>query len=299
MSLFRSISSTFGIAAVSVSTLAYYLNNNDNNEECRQHTAVCRPASLTQQLTTPQPPPQPQSQSLTTWFDNWDYRHPGCIEGSDIKKEQEEQDKDDAKSKKVATATRHVILVRHGQYVHSKDGPEFKVLTELGKEQAKMTGERLSALNINFDQLIISTKVRAHQTGTIIGESLPTIPQKLCSLLEEGSPYPVVPSRAELETYEWNLMTFADNPRIEAAFRKYIHRADVSQEKDSYDLLVCHGNVIRYFVCRALQFPPEGWLRMSVANCGVTWISIRPNGRVSLRGLGDVGHFPKEMITYN
>merc|ERR1712013_969523 len=75
--------------------------------------------------------------------------------------------------------------------------------------------------------------------------------------------------------------------------------ATEKEKKDSYDLLVCHGNVIRYFVCRALQFPPEGWLRMSVANCGITWISIRPTGRVSLRGLGDVGHLPSDMITYN
>ena len=43
---------------------------------------------------------------------------------------------------------------------------------------------------------------------------------------------------------------FQDNPRIEGAFRKYIHRAAPSQTEDSYDLIVCHGNVIRYFVCR-------------------------------------------------
>ena len=45
--------------------------------------------------------------------------------------------------------------------------------------------------------------------------------------------------------------------RIEAAFRKYFHRAESSQKEDSYEIIVCHANVIRYFVCRALQFPPE------------------------------------------
>ena len=43
-------------------------------------------------------------------------------------------------------------------------------------------------------------------------------------------------------------------------------RAEASQEKTSVDVLVCHGNVIRYFVCRALQFDPQGWLRMAVHN---------------------------------
>jgi len=43
---------------------------------------------------------------------------------------------------------------------------------------------------------------------------------------------------------------FQDGARIEAAFRKYFYRADTSQEKDSYEILVCHANVIRYFVCR-------------------------------------------------
>lgn len=43
---------------------------------------------------------------------------------------------------------------------------------------------------------------------------------------------------------------FQDGARIEAGFRKYFHRADAKQEKDSYTLVVCHANVIRYFVCR-------------------------------------------------
>lgn len=43
---------------------------------------------------------------------------------------------------------------------------------------------------------------------------------------------------------------FQDGARIEAGFRKHFHRAEPEQEKDSYTLIVCHANVIRYFVCR-------------------------------------------------
>ena len=41
-----------------------------------------------------------------------------------------------------------------------------------------------------------------------------------------------------------------DGPRIEAAFRKYFHRADKSQTQQSHELLVAHGNVLRYFILR-------------------------------------------------
>ena len=43
---------------------------------------------------------------------------------------------------------------------------------------------------------------------------------------------------------------FRDSARIEAAFRKYFHRASPRQKHDSYEVLVLHGNVIRYMTCR-------------------------------------------------
>ena len=55
----------------------------------------------------------------------------------------------------------------------------------------------------------------------------------------------------------------------------------------------------RYFVCRALQFDPRGWLRMAVHNGSITVLLIKPSGRVSLLELGGAGHFPPEMLTFN
>nr|XP_026265470.1 serine/threonine-protein phosphatase PGAM5, mitochondrial [Urocitellus parryii] len=77
----------------------------------------------------------------------------------------------------------------------------------------------------------------------------------------------------------------------------YIHRADAKQEEDSYEIFICHANVIRYIVCRALQFPPEGWLRLSLNNGSITHLVIRPDGRVALRTLGDTGFMPPNKIT--
>ena len=43
-------------------------------------------------------------------------------------------------------------------------------------------------------------------------------------------------------------------------------RANLDSEKTEAILVVCHGNVIRSFCCRALQVPVERWLNLSVDN---------------------------------
>ena len=80
---------------------------------------------------------------------------------------------------------------------------------------------------------------------------------------------------------------------------KYIHRAPENQTENYSTVFVCHGNVIRYFVMRALQLPTEAWLRTAVYNASITIVEIYPSGKVSLRNFGDVGHFEPENITYN
>lgn len=55
--------------------------------------------------------------------------------------------------------------------------------------------------------------------------------------------------------------------------------------------------VYSYGGCRALQFPPEGWLRMGLNNGSITWLTIRPSGRVALRALGDSGFMPPDKLT--
>lgn len=136
---------------------------------------------------------------------------------------------------------------------------------------------------------------RATETTEIISKHLPGVKKISTDLLREGAPIepdpPVSHWKPEAVQY------YEDGARIEAAFRNFIHRADAKQEEDSYEIFVCHANVIRYIVCRALQFPPEGWLRMSLNNGSITHLVIRPNGRVALRTLGDTGFMPPDKIT--
>lgn len=48
---------------------------------------------------------------------------------------------------------------------------------------------------------------------------------------------------------------------------------------------------------RALQFPPEAWLRFSLGNGSVTHFIIRPDGRVCCRVLGETGFQPVSKMT--
>lgn len=49
--------------------------------------------------------------------------------------------------------------------------------------------------------------------------------------------------------------------------------------------------------CSALQIPPEAWLRISLNHASITWLTIQPSGRVTLRQLGDSGHMPLDLVT--
>ena len=66
-----------------------------------------------------------------------------------------------------------------------------------------------------------------------------------------------------------------------------------------YEVVVCHMNVIRYFVLRALQLPPEAWLRLRGDNGGITELIFYPEGKVSLSRFADTGHLGIEQTTFH
>ncbi|GJQ81236.1 hypothetical protein Trydic_g20455 [Trypoxylus dichotomus] len=232
----------------------------------------------------------------TKWDENWDFRAPkSLVHPKKLRNERDENVINEQLELVKPTATRHIILVRHGQYHIEGKTDEQRFLTKLGKSQAEYTGKRLKELDFPYTDIVKSTMSRAQETGTIISQSLPNVQVTECNLLREGAPIPPEPPVGHWKPGVHQF--YEDGARIEAGFRKYFHRADAGQEEDSYTVLVCHANVIRYFVCRALQFPPEAWLRLSLNHASITWISITPSGRVILRTLGDSGHMPANVIT--
>ena len=82
---------------------------------------------------------------------------------------------------------------------------------------------------------------------------------------------------------------------LEQAFKEYfIPSPDLG---DRNDIIVCHGNVIRYFVTKVLKADPMSWLQMSIGNCSLTIIRILPDGSMKLAAYSDMGHIPPNMQT--
>lgn len=265
-----------GIGAIS-GAVFFYPNDNDNNNEVPKET-----------------PWIPTATPWTKWNYNWDRRDPkDLINPKKIDSLTDENNYNKELGKKTSKAVRHIILVRHGQYNTKAKTQAEGTLTDLGKRQAEITGKRLDELGFPYTVLVHSTMIRAQQTAEIIMKSLKTVEVQNDALLNEGAPIPPEP----LISWRPELYFYTDGPRIEAAFRKYFHRALPTQEKDSYTILVCHANVIRYFVCRALQFPPQSWLRLSLGHASITWVTIYPDGIVTLWIFGDTAHMKPQFIS--
>ncbi|KAF2358125.1 Histidine phosphatase superfamily clade-1 [Trinorchestia longiramus] len=217
----------------------------------------------------------------TPWDWNWDRRDSSSLNEPDVKPNgkknksaTKKNETDEEKSERLQSkATRYIIFVRHGQY--NLDGPtdNERTLTELGEEQARLTGERLKALDLPITRLVYSTMKRATQTALIMMKHMNQIETvETSDLLREGAPIPPEPPTGNWrpETHQF----FTDGARIEAAFRRYVHRAPPSQADDSYEVVVCHANVIRYIVCRCVCLV---WCTCVVYTMYRCWSSSGPN----------------------
>ena len=247
------------------------------------------------------------------WDANWDGR---------MAKTTGDEDRDRLLKRQLRKegVTRHIILVRHGQYTENEILDKKKKLTLLGRQQADLTGKRLKEIiegvegtdfdGCNIKILRVSDLERAKETSAIIANHLNGVERAIPDPeLNEGRPSHNLPAGNRYVSKSTIEKTDEQHSRIEKAYRKYFYRAEETnikipnksehdgtgdedskstenQSKHEFEIIVCHANVIRYFVCRALQIPPEAWLRLCTFNCSLTYLTIRPTGTVSCRMLG-------------
>jgi serine/threonine-protein phosphatase PGAM5 len=177
---------------------------------------------------------------------------------------------------------RVVYLVRHGQY----DLPlgNFGALTEVGRAQALGTAQWLERHGVAFDAVYASTMLRAHQTAQIIAETL-NVQFTSSDLLCEGFPTPLEPDQVKSSR--------VDRKRFEQAYTDFF----ATPEQSSTDLLICHGNIIRYFVCKAMQMPVKRWIQFGTNHAGITRIVIKGSGLSGVASFNETGHFSPELVT--
>lgn len=96
---------------------------------------------------------------------NWDKRDPSSLvkplKGNFNYNVEDENKQNERLEKAKAIATRHLILVRHGQYNLNGSSDLQRSLTQLGRDQAQVTGRRLKQLALPYTRMIQSTMTRA------------------------------------------------------------------------------------------------------------------------------------------
>jgi serine/threonine-protein phosphatase PGAM5 len=201
----------------------------------------------------------------------------------------------------------HIItLIRHGQYILAgEDSP----LTPLGREQARITGEAFK--NHVVDTIHFSTLRRASETAEIIAgrlsnvillghdnlwEGIPTIPPKFSKVFEAQAHQNPDFDPANIHKVQ---------VRLDEAYAQIFRPAE---DWDVHDLVVGHGNVLRYLICRALDVDVHAWVNLHpLFHCSLTQIIIAPNivkealdagiTLTTLATYNETGHLPPELQT--
>jgi serine/threonine-protein phosphatase PGAM5 len=191
--------------------------------------------------------------------------------------------------------SRTLYLVRHGHYeADPKADPILGPgLSTLGVAQARLAGARLAGLPFRFDRASASPLTRADQTARVILSDLPGLAMDTVAELAECTP----PT--------WRQEVLVDEPvEKQKACAQGLDKLFAERfvpvpagGVERRELLVAHGNVIRYLTTKALKVDTLSWLEMSPGHASVTVIRVEADGRFKLIALGDVGHIAANLQT--
>lgn len=175
-----------------------------------------------------------------------------------------------------------VYLVRHGDYDYQDASleTEGQGLVEIGRQQAQLTADWFQGLNINFTALHSSDYLRARQTAHAISTGLSLDPIQVSLELRECS-----------DIYYQDILQSPFS--AEAAFAQ--HFSPSISNDYSYEIVVCHANLIRYFLSRINGWSKEEWRRTMVPNCSVSEVRIDTDGVLSVGILASDAHLPDEL----
>ena len=195
---------------------------------------------------------------------------------------------------------RTLVLVRHGAYdiEDPRDEDVGKGLLPIGVAQARLAGDRLRGLPFRFDTIVASPLTRARETAQVIAGELAdpgagardiaidpdlaecTPPTRRADIMAREKPAELASCSAQLERLAPRLFTPLP-----------------AGSGDRHELVVAHGNVIRWLVTRALGVDSTAWLSMSIGHASLTVLAVDGKGVVRVLAVGDVGHLSPGLQT--
>ncbi|MEV5554864.1 histidine phosphatase family protein [Nonomuraea wenchangensis] len=186
--------------------------------------------------------------------------------------------------------TRHLYLARHGA------ADAFGNLTDLGRRQAELLGERLAGLPV--DAVWHSPLPRAAASARELARHLPDVPVAEAAELIDHVPY--VPRPAEtppswagfFDGYD-DAEAASGHKLAEALLARFAQAPTAPH--DTYEVLVTHAYQIAWLVRHALDAPPSRWLGLNSANAALTVIDHRPGLPPTLVMFNDMSHLPADL----
>lgn len=190
-------------------------------------------------------------------------------------------------------AARVIYLVRHGHYDSdpNADPDRGPGISTLGVVQSRLLGARLARLPFAFERRFVSPMQRARDTAATLAGDLGNGRFQVLEDLRECTP--TTRRRAQLEGLSEQELADCE-AQLEGLYTRHFRPASGQEQ---HELMVCHGNVIRYLITRSLGVDSEAWLEMSVGHTSITRIRIEADGSFKLVGAGDVGHLPPRLQT--
>jgi serine/threonine-protein phosphatase PGAM5 len=203
-------------------------------------------------------------------------------------------------------ATRHLYIARHG------DADPFGELTETGRRQAGLLGERLARLPV--DAVWHSPLPRAVASARELARHLPPqTPVAEAPELVDHVPY--VPSPAETpaawvpffdgfdaqeadaghRTAQALTARFASPPGPARHTTPGAAPESARRGGDTHEVLVTHAYQVAWLVRDALDAPPARWLGLDSANTGLTVIEHRTGLPPALVMFNDLSHLPADL----
>ncbi|MET7934275.1 histidine phosphatase family protein [Streptomyces sp. NPDC005322] len=193
------------------------------------------------------------------------------------------------------TAARYLYLTRHGEA-----SPDESELTDAGRHQAALLGERLCG--VPLAAIHHGPLARAEQTAQLVGERLDGVPRRRSEAAGDYIPY--LPTREELpseadDAWFKFLDQFTAKEREQGPGLAAAALADftgpVVGDEPRHELVITHNFLVGWLVRAALDAPKWRWLGINHANAALTVIRYTADRPPALLLFNDTGHLPAEL----
>lgn len=181
----------------------------------------------------------------------------------------------------------NIILIRHGETEANIKVDASPALTAKGKKQIIELAKKLKESKI--DIIYSSNLERASLTAKEIQKNNENL--ELIETEELQEIHRLIIGRAPKEGTRPNRFE-EDLERAESFWKKIL------KWKYKNVAVVCHGNIIRFFLSKALGAPPEYFHNIEVDPASVSIINIK-EGKTKILLVNDIAHIPKELLSNN